>query len=207
MGSLTSTPFTINKPYLNFRIGGQDNAGLNKVRLMVGGQPVKEVGPPQDNGFVDVSWSVSSWNGQTGQIVCEDGNFYSSYAWFCVDEFHLSDTPTTTPSKPVVRAGDGPAFRSDLPDTFAVAQNVPNPFNPATMIGYALPRTSDVKLVVYNVLGQEVRRLIDGRVGAGQHQVVWDARDDLGRAVSSGLYSYRFTAGPVDEVKKMLILK
>jgi len=205
-GTLTSSNFTINKHYLNFRIGGQDNANANKVRLFVDGQMVKEVGPPGDNGFEDVSWDVSNtnWAGKTAYIECVDGNSNGGYAWFCVDEFHLSDTFTASSvTKPVVAV----KIVDTLPDTFTVAQNIPNPFNPETTIAFTLPRESDVMLKIYNILGQEVRVLVQDVVAGGRHQVVWNGRDKLGQLVSSGIYFYRFQAGPLDETKKMLILK
>lgn len=206
-GTLTSSTFTIDQMYLNFRIGGQDNANANKVRLVVGGNVVKEVGPPNDNGFVPISWLVDGWSGQSAYIECVDGNSNGGYAWFCVDEFQLSSSPTTGVTKPAILVQDTPVFRSDLPDTFTVAQNVPNPFNPETTIGFALPRASDVQVVIYNVLGQEVRRLVDTSMKAGRHKVVWDSKDALGQVVSSGVYFYRFVAGPIDHTQKMLILK
>lgn len=202
-GTLTSSTFTINKTYLNFRIGGQDNANANKVRLIVGGQVKKEVGPPGDNGFVDVTWNVSGWNTQSAYIECVDNNSNGGYAWFCVDEFHLSDTPTTSASKPVIVV----KRVNTLPDTFTVAQNSPNPFNPETTIEFTLPREFEVTLKIYNILGQEVRALVQDVVSGGRHRVVWNGRDTYGQLVSSGIYFYRFQAGPLDETHKMLILK
>ncbi len=95
-----------------------------------------------------------------------------------------------------------------IPTTFAVKPNYPNPFNPTTTIKYQLPQTSDVKLVIYNVLGQKVRTLIHRRVEAGYHSVIWDARNNSGLQVATGLYIYRFKAGD-EYVKtmKMLLMK
>ena len=72
----------------------------------------------------------------------------------------------------------------------------PHPFNSATTIRYTLARTSDVRLVVYNALGREVRMLVNGAQAVGMHTVQWDGRDAFGRAVSTGLYLYRLEAGP-----------
>ena len=115
----------------------------------------------------------------------------------------VSDNAIGNLSKPVVAVQP----QIDAPDTFAVAQNIPNPFNPVTTISYELPRETDVSLKIYNVLGQEVKTLIRQPIRAGRHQIVWDSKDDIGQIVSSGIYFYRFIAGPVDETKKMLILK
>ncbi|RME95454.1 MAG: T9SS C-terminal target domain-containing protein, partial [Bacteroidetes bacterium] len=67
----------------------------------------------------------------------------------------------------------------------------PNPFNPETEIRFAVPRSSHVTLTIYNLLGQEVRRLVDATYPAGFHTVRWDAKDEGGRPVASGIYLYR----------------
>lgn len=116
-------------------------------------------------------------------------------------------TSEHTPSslmKPVVLQTES---EPELPDAFAVGQNFPNPFNPETTIAYALPQASDVRLVIYSALGQEVRTLIHGVRPAGFHRIVWDSRDNMGRQVSSGIYLYRLVAGEFLDTRKMLILK
>ena len=95
-----------------------------------------------------------------------------------------------------------------LPTAFALADNFPNPFNPATTIQYALPTAADVELTVYNVVGQPVRTLVAEHQSAGRYMVEWDATDDSGHSLSSGMYLYRLQAGEeFREVKKMLLLK
>ena len=94
------------------------------------------------------------------------------------------------------------------PEAFALANNYPNPFNPATTIKYALPQAADVELTVYNVVGQSVRTLVAEHQRAGRYVVEWDATNDNGRSLSSGMYFYRLEAGgEFLEVKKMLLLK
>ena len=94
------------------------------------------------------------------------------------------------------------------PDAFALANNYPNPFNPATTIKYALPQAADVELTVYNVVGQPVRTLVAEHQNAGRYVVEWDATNDSGHSLSSGMYFYRLEAGgDFLEVKKMLLLK
>ncbi len=95
------------------------------------------------------------------------------------------------------------------PELFALANNYPNPFNPATTIKYALPQASDVELTVYNVVGQAVRTLVAEHQSAGRYVVEWDATNDSGHSLSSGLYFYHLQAGGGEfrEVKKMLLLK
>ena len=80
---------------------------------------------------------------------------------------------------------------SDLvPETLELYGNYPNPFNPETRISFGLPAQTEVKLRVFNLLGQEVARLVDGALGPGVHHVTWNGRDRSGRQVPSGLYFY-----------------
>lgn len=91
---------------------------------------------------------------------------------------------------------------STLPTEFKLYQNYPNPFNPATVIEFALPSAQNVKLSVYNILGQEVKVLNDGPLTAGYHKFSFD-----GKNFASGVYFYRMTAGKFSEVKKMVLTK
>ena len=94
------------------------------------------------------------------------------------------------------------------PTAFSLANNYPNPFNPVTTLQYALPQAVDVKLTVYNVVGQPVRTLVAEHQSAGRYVVEWDATTDSGHSLSSGMYFYRLRAGEeFHEVKKMLLLK
>ena len=85
------------------------------------------------------------------------------------------------------------------PDSYALFQNFPNPFNPQTTITYQLPKASEVKLTVYNTAGQLVKVLVDEHTEAGHHTLLWDAR-----GLGSGLYLYRLTAGPFTRTRKMV---
>jgi hypothetical protein len=88
------------------------------------------------------------------------------------------------------------------PLKFALEQNYPNPFNPTTMINYQLPRTCDVELNIYNLLGQEVATLVNKRQQTGMYQIEWDAT-----GFSSGVYYYRIEAGNFVQTRKMIYLK
>ena len=85
--------------------------------------------------------------------------------------------------------------------------NYPNPFNPETAIRYRLAEPGPVRLVIYNVLGQTVRTLVDGFQGRGVQQVVWDGRDEGGRDVASGNYIYRLELDGHGESGRMLLLR
>jgi hypothetical protein len=95
-----------------------------------------------------------------------------------------------------------------LPETFTLQANYPNPFNPVTTIKFGLPRPAMVTLVVYNILGQEVIRLIDHQVmEAGFHRVMWNGRNAAGSGIATGVYIYRIQADEFVKAKKMLLMK
>jgi hypothetical protein len=89
-----------------------------------------------------------------------------------------------------------------LPEVFTLDQNYPNPFNPSTVIRFSLPTASDVKLAVYNILGQKVATLVNEHLNAGVHTVQFDAKK-----MATGVYFYRIEAGSFVSSKKMLLLK
>jgi hypothetical protein len=100
------------------------------------------------------------------------------------------------------------AVEEALPDpVFSLAPNYPNPFNPSTAIEFSLAEEAEVRLVVYNSLGQPVRQLLDQRLEAGAHRIAWDGRDRQGRSLASGVYFCRLRAGGREGVRSMLLLR
>lgn len=102
-----------------------------------------------------------------------------------------------------------------IPIEFALHQNYPNPFNPVTTIKYEVPKTSHVSLRIYNLLGQEVKCLIDEIIEAGYHEIEWNGSNNYGVPVANGVYFYRMFTRPTvggqtksfNDVKKMIIVK
>ena len=94
-----------------------------------------------------------------------------------------------------------------VPESFSLYQNHPNPFNPETRIVYDMHEAGDVRLVIYNVLGQEVRTLFNGRKSIGRHETVWDGNDQNGRSMMSGVYFYALKSAGFKAVKKMVLMK
>ncbi|MCK5738924.1 T9SS type A sorting domain-containing protein, partial [bacterium] len=92
-----------------------------------------------------------------------------------------------------------------IPESFELHQNFPNPFNPETEIRYDLPFAAAVKLTIFNIRGERVRVLQDQAYEAGLHATVWDARDEWGQGVASGIYFYQIRVTPADNRKKPLI--
>jgi methionine-rich copper-binding protein CopC len=94
-----------------------------------------------------------------------------------------------------------------VPDEFGLHQNAPNPFNPTTMILYDLPKATNVRMEVYNLLGQNVKTLVNSFQEAGTQSVIWDGTDNDGYQVASGMYFYRIEADDFQATKKMMMLK
>jgi endo-1,4-beta-xylanase len=97
--------------------------------------------------------------------------------------------------------------KSNLPSGFTLSQNYPNPFNPTTLIRYGLPRSSLVRLTIYSILGTKIRTLVDATQAAGEHTVVWDAKDDHDNNVASGIYFYRLGMENSLLSRKMMLLR
>lgn len=111
------------------------------------------------------------------------------------------------PSQTILyKEGPGEAI-AGAPGEFALYQNYPNPFNPATTIRFALPEAGRVSLKIYNTRGQVVRTLASGQYESGVHEIQWDARNDFGETVSSGVYFCHMQAGNFVENRKMVLLR
>ena len=94
-----------------------------------------------------------------------------------------------------------------IPTVFALLQNYPNPFNPVTTLRYDLPEQSTVNIIIYDMLGRQVRPLINQTQEAGFKSVIWNATNDYGKPVSAGVYLYQIQAGEFVQTKKMVLLK
>lgn len=94
-----------------------------------------------------------------------------------------------------------------VPSSFAIHQNYPNPFNPTTTIGFELPSSSHVSLVVYDVLGRRVTSLVDNTMRAGVHQVVWNGKSTSGSSLSSGIYFVQMRTDSFTATRKMMLVK
>ena len=99
------------------------------------------------------------------------------------------------------------AKSGNLPSDYALDPNYPNPFNPVTTIGFSLPQAGEVSLDIFNLLGQQVRTLIDRRLSSGRYRLSWDGTDDNSETVTSGVYFYRLKTDDNAETRKMLLLK
>ena len=119
-------------------------------------------------------------------------------------QIRLSKALLSTSSAQAVQV-DG--VDAPLPSTFVLYQNYPNPFNPTTTVEFSLSAAADVRLDIYNILGQRVTTLLDEKLPSGAHRVVWDATNGDGQRVATGIYLYKLQVDSDKETKKMMFLK
>jgi subtilisin family serine protease len=118
--------------------------------------------------------------------------------------YHMVSEPVCGPDTSTTEKPDTTTY---IPDSFALYQNYPNPFNSETIINYDLPVDTEVELVIFNVLGQKVRTLMNEKEKAGENSIPWDGRDDRGLPLGSGTYLLRMKCDDFIEVKKMMLLR
>ena len=149
--------------------------------------PGNFVGSTPDTLYLDGMWSWGSSYYYKVAAVDVHGNV-SGYALLSPETLTDTDTPKA-------------------PAASFLAQNFPNPFNPTTRISFGLAAPADVSLRIYDAAGRLVRTLVEGARPAGNYSELWDGRDSGGRAVASGIYFYRLTAGAFTETRKMALLR
>jgi len=148
-----------------------------------------------DEGYI-VAWGDTI---RKGEIVKDiRGVFTFSFGTFKIEVRDSKDFGTIT--------GINTDYQS-VPLTYQLRQNYPNPFNPETRISFEIPQAQEVTLVIYNVLGQKVRTLVDESFNAGRHVINWNGLNDSESRVPTGMYFYRIKAGSFIETKKMLMVK
>ncbi len=98
-------------------------------------------------------------------------------------------------------------FNNNIPVSYSLEQNYPNPFNPSTIIKFSVAEESNVKLVIFDALGKEVATLVNSELKPGSYSLIWNATDNNGKKLSSGVYFYRIEAGKFSKTLKMMLLK
>jgi hypothetical protein len=141
--------------------------------------------------FCKTSW----WQDSTGYH-----NYACCWVGDCpIDIAYLSFT--------VNEATSVPLEQNESANAFQLYQNYPNPFNPTTNIEFLLSKSGQVRIEVFNILGQKVRTLVDEHLRAGYKVVDWDGRDDSGKEASSGIYFYRIKTSEFSQTQKMVLLR
>ena len=144
------------------------------------------------------SWppSVIAYGGRPGKFLATDGRVVATSNGASVHLYYVHQDR-------IIEVQPAPV----TPDRFALSQNYPNPFNPITFIDFSLPQSVQVRVEVFNMLGQSVRTLLDSERLAGRHTVAWDGTSDQGTPVASGVYIYRINAGDQQASKKMVLVR
>ena len=141
----------------------------------------------------------------------EDKNVEPSKAYYYKITASDSAGNESEPSNEVMAVAGTITFAEDMQhsevEEFRLGQNYPNPFNPSTTIDYRVPTAAKVTLVVYDIMGNKIRRLVDGFKAAGIYRAVWDGKDASGKQVASGVYFYQMIAGDFAEVRKTAFAK
>ena len=114
-----------------------------------------------------------------------------------VDEVWYNETPT----------GMGISDDAPIASSYKLGQNYPNPFNPTTHIRFNIPETGLVNITIYDMLGRQVKTLINNTQDAGYRSIIWDATNDYGKPMSAGIYLYQIQTGDFIQTKKMVLLK
>ena len=120
-----------------------------------------------------------------------------------IQEFYIHNTLVMLPTGDDVSLADVTV----MPEKFTIHQNYPNPFNPVTTLRYDLPENGNVNITIYDMLGRQVKTLINQNQDAGYRSVVWNATNNYGEPVSAGIYLYQIQAGEYMQTKKMVLLK
>jgi len=157
-------------------------------------------------------------NGNISEVIWGDGNIDAN-PLFCNPD---SGDYTLAENSPCIGTGENGANmgafdvgceailsidKDVIPLQYVLHQNYPNPFNPVTTLRYDLPENSYVNVTVYDMLGREVKTLVNTTQDAGFKSVIWDATNDYGKPVSAGVYLYKIQAGEFVQTKKMVLLK
>jgi len=169
----------------------------------------------QDDGCPHLRWGVYRWESgdkMPSEIPAQDRlmtKYIGPARWKFGNDLGTEGFEAVKP-RPLAESAiedDTSPGSEKLPGAYALLQNHPNPFNPATTITFKLPETTEATLAVYNQRGRLIRTLHAGLASAGEHRLVWDGRDENGVRVSGGLYLYRLTTRDFVDTKKLVLIK
>ncbi len=153
--------------------------------------------------YPDVHWAFLQWPlpedfSYSANIPSTDGFHVGSLVYYPTELAQYEENNTS------VEKGK----TANKPQKFTLEQNYPNPFNPVTTINYTLNVSGDMSLVVYNMLGQKIKTLVNSsKMAAGNHSIKWDGTNDAGRQVSNGVYLYKLETGTEKSIRKMTLLR
>lgn len=152
---------------------------------------------------------TADFNSLTGLLTLAAQNSFQGTISLNVE---ITDDDNATVQKSVTVIVTGPVGvepvpQAALPSQFELSQNYPNPFNPETRISFQLPEAADVQLIVYNMLGQQVRVLVNNHLSPGFYESIWNGQNDYGIQLASGVYIYRLVTPTFQKTLKMTLIR
>jgi hypothetical protein len=179
------------------------------------------------DGSVDTVWAFNPYNRMYTHFILEDHATSSAatsisedsltwnVVWWDTDWVNGDEitfeylTPISIEDRYIFTPSTGGlSYIADvIPDGYNLVQNYPNPFNPTTKIDYGLPEASNVRLIIYDILGREVTTLVNGVQEPGYKSITWNGTNAFGKNVGAGMYFYLIQAGEFRQTKKMVLLK
>lgn len=197
---------------LNSGIVTAQYIGNMKIRITLSGTTGNVAGEVVDRNGVVVAYNNLSSSNPFDLTVSQTG-VYKINAGYKNPKRSWDSTTVRVSQTTGVEDETGLAF----PNGFQLAQNYPNPFfagsalnarsTDVTNISYSLPAAASVAVVVYDLSGREIKRLVDGAQSAGAHRVQWDGRDAVGNRVAAGTYFYRLQTGAFSTARKLMLLE
>ena len=156
----------------------------------------------------DVSWN--RWNTEGGVYIYLVDQQAEQVIDMSSQDFYRFKMNARNRSFTIYATQDPDFIPKIIPITFRLLQNYPNPFNPRTTIKFGIPAGLNDQLVtlkIYNILGQEINTLLNVKMPAGYHEVLWNSCDTQNRQVASGVYFYSISCGTFKETRKMVLLR
>lgn len=169
---------------------------------------------PIDNGFVQLNLSEIPGQGTTTEptdyvFVDEYPIFENQTYWYLLESICTDGVVETYPLVQITipQGGTDPGTPQVDPN-YGLKQNFPNPFNPDTMIKFALEDSSPVELIIYNIKGEKIKTIFEGNAQAEElHSAYWDGKDENGKNVATGVYLYRLRTNKTEYNRRMLLMK
>ncbi len=162
-------------------------------------------------GITDASgdYSIGGLAPATYTVFVDAVGYTSSGTYTSSPSYSTTGSPTPTTADLTVTPETPLAITEKpvQPTGYSLDQNYPNPFNPTTQIAFSLPASMHVSVAIFNILGERVATLVNANMSAGSHIVTWNARNQSGEMMPSGVYFYRLSTPSFTAVKKMLLLK
>ena len=191
-----------------YNVANLSPTGLEKIQLIL---------EPRDGQDGDIIFQYHTvWNQNVNRNFSTTGIMSHSRLVGLEYAYAGEYPPSATP----IQAGLAIRITTDAPDSYVSAepvtlpsarlnlmQNYPNPFNPETKISFYLPQTDHATLEIYNIVGQKIKTVFDGRLESGHHSFVWNGQDNSNRSVGSGVYFYRLVTPSETRVRRMVLLK